>query len=92
MFSFSDAEHKYPYDWRTKKPTIFRATEQWFASVEGFRHDAMSAIGHVKWFPPQVIHFILSFAVCLSICIIIFSQIQSLLYLVLAYTDMYIIA
>lgn len=46
-------EHKYPYDWRTKKPTIFRATEQWFASVEGFRHAAMSAIGHVKWFPPQ---------------------------------------
>ena len=30
-------EHRYPYDWRTKKPTIFRATEQWFASVEGFR-------------------------------------------------------
>lgn len=30
-------EHKYPYDWRTKKPTIFRATDQWFASVEGFR-------------------------------------------------------
>ncbi len=29
--------HKYPYDWRTKKPTIFRATDQWFASVEGFR-------------------------------------------------------
>jgi hypothetical protein len=31
--------HKYPYDWRTKKPTIFRATSQWFASVEGFRCD-----------------------------------------------------
>ncbi|KAK4265762.1 hypothetical protein QN277_026775 [Acacia crassicarpa] len=46
-------EHKYPYDWRTKKPTIFRATEQWFASVEGFRHAATSAIGNVKWFPPQ---------------------------------------
>jgi isoleucyl-tRNA synthetase len=30
-------EHKYPYDWRTKKPTIFRATSQWFASVAGFR-------------------------------------------------------
>jgi hypothetical protein len=28
---------RYPYDWRTKKPTIFRATDQWFASVEGFR-------------------------------------------------------
>lgn len=46
-------EHKYPYDWRTKKPTIFRATEQWFASVEGFRLAAMDAIGHVKWIPPQ---------------------------------------
>ncbi|KAG6668104.1 isoleucine--tRNA ligase, chloroplastic/mitochondrial [Carya illinoinensis] len=46
-------EHKYPYDWRTKKPTIFRATEQWFASVEGFRQAAMSAIGDVKWIPPQ---------------------------------------
>ncbi|XP_015573355.1 isoleucine--tRNA ligase, chloroplastic/mitochondrial [Ricinus communis] len=46
-------EHKYPYDWRTKKPTIFRATEQWFASVEGFRQAAMDAIGHVKWIPPQ---------------------------------------
>lgn len=29
--------HKYPYDWRTKKPVILRATQQWFASVEGFR-------------------------------------------------------
>ncbi|MED6110314.1 Isoleucine--tRNA ligase, chloroplastic/mitochondrial [Stylosanthes scabra] len=46
-------EHKYPYDWRTKKPTIFRATEQWFASVEGFRDAAMGAIGHVKWVPAQ---------------------------------------
>lgn len=46
--------HKYPYDWRTKKPTIFRATEQWFASVEGFRQAAMDAIGHVKWIPSQV--------------------------------------
>lgn len=45
--------HKYPYDWRTKKPTIFRATEQWFASVEGFRQAAMDAIGHVKWVPSQ---------------------------------------
>ncbi|XP_058000949.1 isoleucine--tRNA ligase, chloroplastic/mitochondrial isoform X2 [Hevea brasiliensis] len=46
-------EHKYPYDWRTKKPTIFRATEQWFASVDGFRQAAMDAIGHVKWIPSQ---------------------------------------
>ncbi|KAL4642936.1 hypothetical protein ACB092_02G055700 [Castanea dentata] len=46
-------EHKYPYDWRTKKPTIFRATEQWFASVEGFREATMNAISDVKWIPPQ---------------------------------------
>ncbi len=44
-------EHKYPYDWRTKKPTIFRATEQWFASVEGFREKALEAIASVKWIP-----------------------------------------
>jgi isoleucyl-tRNA synthetase len=46
-------QHKYPYDWRTKKPTIFRATEQWFASVDGFREAALEAIKQVKWIPPQ---------------------------------------
>ena len=45
--------HKYPYDWRTKKPTIFRATEQWFASVAGFRDEALGAIAKVKWIPAQ---------------------------------------
>jgi len=45
--------HKYPYDWRTKKPTIFRATEQWFASVEGFREEALKAIAGVTWIPAQ---------------------------------------
>ena len=45
--------HKYPYDWRTKKPTIFRATEQWFASVEGFRDQALAAIAEVTWIPAQ---------------------------------------
>lgn len=45
--------HKYPYDWRTKKPVILRATEQWFASVEGFRESALKAIATVNWFPPQ---------------------------------------
>ena len=43
--------HRYPYDWRTKKPTIFRATEQWFASVEGFRNEALAAIDAVEWLP-----------------------------------------
>jgi isoleucyl-tRNA synthetase len=45
--------HRYPYDWRTKKPTIFRATEQWFASVEGFRDEALKAIASVNWIPAQ---------------------------------------
>lgn len=43
--------HKYPYDWRTKKPTIFRATDQWFASVDSFRQDALAAIETVQWLP-----------------------------------------
>ena len=46
-------QHKYPYDWRTKKPTIFRATEQWFASVLGFKEEALAAIKTVKWIPSQ---------------------------------------
>ena len=53
-------EHKYPYDWRTKKPTIFRATEQWFASVEGFRAHAINAIKNVNWIPSQGINRITS--------------------------------
>jgi isoleucyl-tRNA synthetase len=47
-----DYNHKYPYDWRTKKPTIFRATDQWFASVEGFRDQALEAIETVR---PQIV-------------------------------------
>lgn len=44
-------KHKYPYDWRSKQPTIFRATEQWFASVSTFREQAMAAIERVEWIP-----------------------------------------
>ena len=47
-----DYPHKYPYDWRTKKPTIFRATAQWFASVDGFRDEALKAIDEVTPGPP----------------------------------------
>ncbi|HEY9620109.1 MAG TPA: isoleucine--tRNA ligase [Crinalium sp.] len=48
-----DYVHRYPYDWRTKQPTIFRATEQWFASVKGFRDEALKAIAEVEWIPAQ---------------------------------------
>jgi len=44
-------QHRYPYDWRTQKPTIFRATEQWFASLDGFRSQALDAIDAVEWLP-----------------------------------------
>lgn len=48
LLKAEDYGHKYPYDWRTKKPTIFRATDQWFASVEGFRDQAVKAIDTVS--------------------------------------------
>lgn len=43
--------HQYPHCWRCKNPIIFRATEQWFASIEGFRKEAMDAIKTVQWIP-----------------------------------------
>jgi isoleucyl-tRNA synthetase len=51
LLKAEDYGHKYPYDWRTKKPTIFRATDQWFASVAGFRDQALDAVEKVKWVP-----------------------------------------
>ena len=43
--------HSYPHCWRCKKPVIFRATSQWFASVDGFRKQTLDAIKTVKWYP-----------------------------------------
>jgi isoleucyl-tRNA synthetase len=43
--------HSYPHDWRTKKPTIFRATAQWFASIENIRQELMQAVQDTKWVP-----------------------------------------
>ncbi|WP_112180773.1 MULTISPECIES: isoleucine--tRNA ligase [Paraliobacillus] len=43
--------HSYPHDWRTKKPTIFRATNQWFASIKDFREDILAEINRVNWVP-----------------------------------------
>ncbi|HHW38317.1 MAG TPA: isoleucine--tRNA ligase, partial [Bacillales bacterium] len=43
--------HSYPHDWRTKKPVIFRATAQWFASIKDFREELLQAIKEVKWVP-----------------------------------------
>ena len=52
-----DIEHSYPHCWRCHKPVIFRATEQWFISMEGklgegtLRTEALKAIAGVKWDP-----------------------------------------
>ncbi|UXR72390.1 isoleucine--tRNA ligase [Staphylococcus sp. IVB6240] len=41
--------HSYPHDWRTKKPVIFRATPQWFASISKVRQDILDAIDQTKF-------------------------------------------
>lgn len=43
--------HSYPHDWRTKKPTIFRATAQWFASIDKIREQLLQAVAETKWVP-----------------------------------------
>ena len=41
--------HSYPHDWRTKKPIIFRATDQWFCSLDKIREKLLDEIDHVNW-------------------------------------------
>lgn len=43
--------HSYPHDWRTKKPVIYRATAQWFASIETFRDELLGAIKETNFTP-----------------------------------------
>ncbi|MEY3370159.1 MAG: hypothetical protein RLZZ361_829 [Cyanobacteriota bacterium] len=45
--------HSYPYCWRSKTPLLYRATEQWFASVDGFRQKALEEIDKVNWIPER---------------------------------------
>ncbi len=51
LLSLEFITHSYPHDWRTKKPTIFRATDQWFASIKDFREELLEEISQVKWTP-----------------------------------------
>ncbi|MFP4286821.1 MAG: isoleucine--tRNA ligase [Candidatus Izemoplasmataceae bacterium] len=43
--------HSYPHDWRTKQPVIFRATDQWFASIETLKDQMLKAVHEVDWIP-----------------------------------------
>ncbi|MET0654624.1 MAG: isoleucine--tRNA ligase, partial [Pseudoxanthomonas sp.] len=53
LLAFHKLEHSYPHCWRHRTPVIFRATPQWFISMEQahLRRDALAAIKHVKWYP-----------------------------------------
>lgn len=52
LFGKENIRHQYAHCWRCKNPIIYRATEQWFASVDGFREEALNAIANdVQWIP-----------------------------------------
>ena len=51
LLDASNIQHQYPFCWRCKHPIIYRATEQWFASIDGFRQAALQAIDEVQWIP-----------------------------------------
>lgn len=51
LFAMQKIIHQYPHCWRCKHPVLFRATEQWFCSVEGFKKEAVDAINTVEWIP-----------------------------------------
>ena len=51
LFASEDIVHSYPHCWRCKNPIIFRATPQWFCSVESFKEEACAACDDVRWVP-----------------------------------------
>lgn len=51
LLSKGSVRHQYAHCWRCKNPVIYRATEQWFASVDGFRDEALKAVEESKWIP-----------------------------------------
>ncbi len=51
LFAAKELTHSYPHCWRCKKPVIYRATTQWFASIDNFREQALKEINNVKWYP-----------------------------------------
>ena len=51
LFASEEIVHSYPHCWRCKNPIIFRATPQWFCSVESFKDQAIKAIENVRWLP-----------------------------------------
>ena len=51
LFAEEKITHSYPHCWRCKQPIIFRATEQWFASVDAIKDAAVAACEEISWYP-----------------------------------------
>lgn len=51
LFALKKIVHQYPHCWRCKTPILFRATDQWFCSVDDFKDEAVDAINNVEWIP-----------------------------------------
>ncbi len=51
LLASEEFDHSYPHCWRCKHPIIFRATPQWFCSVEAFKEEAVKACENVEWLP-----------------------------------------
>lgn len=51
LFARAKIMHSYPHCWRCKNPIIFRATPQWFCSVEAFKDESVKACREVDWIP-----------------------------------------
>ena len=51
LLKYGENVHSYPHDWRTKKPLIFRATPQWFCSIEPIRANLLAEVKKVHWVP-----------------------------------------
>ena len=51
LLAAEEIEHEYPHCWRCKSPIIFRATPQWFCSVDAFKDEAAESCKEVKWLP-----------------------------------------
>ena len=60
LLGTGEITHSYPHCWRCKNPVIFRATKQWFTSIDGFRQEALTAIDSVSWIPDASINRIKS--------------------------------
>ena len=51
LLAMTEIEHSYPHCWRCSSPIVYRATDQWFASVDDFKDKALEAISKVEWVP-----------------------------------------